>query len=106
GEGPPGGLPAIRSKSGSALAGRDLLRRRRLLVGGLVLVEDALGDGLVELTRGDALVHGGLLDVTRGSGLAGLADRGLQRRLDGLVAQPRLLVGLVPLDLGLDVRHE
>ena len=38
-------------------------------------------------------------------GLAELADGRLQRRLDRLVAQPRLLVGLVALDLGLDVRH-
>ena len=60
----------------------------------------------VDLTRSSALVLGGLLDVTRGSGLTGLADRGLQGGLDGLVAQPSLLVGLDPLDLGLDVRHE
>src|SRR5262249_56867042 len=31
--------------------------------------------------------------------------RGLQRRLDGLVALPRLLVLLIALDLGLDIRH-
>src|SRR5690606_29247076 len=92
--------------SRSALEGRDLLSQGRLLVGGLVHVNDALGGGLVELTRGSALVLDGLLDVTRGNGLASLADRGLQRGLDGLVAQPGLLVGLVPLDLGLDVRHE
>src|SRR5690349_15043712 len=90
----------------SALEGLDLGSKRRLLVGGLVLVDDALRDGLVELARGSALVLGGLLDVTRGSSLTGLADRGLQGGLDGLVAQPSLLVGLDPLDLGLDVRHE
>ena len=81
-------------KEMSALEGGDLGSKRRLLVGGLVLVDDALRDGLVELTRGSALSLGGLRDVTRGSGLAGLADRGLQGGLDGLVAQPRLLVVL------------
>src|SRR5699024_7341590 len=34
-----------------------------------------------------------------------LADRGAQCRTHGLVALPRLLVGAVALDLGLDVRH-
>ena len=38
-------------------------------------------------------------------GLAELADGGLQAGLDGLVALVRLLVLLVALDLGLDVRH-
>src|SRR5215469_18788609 len=39
-------------------------------------------------------------------GLAEPADRRFERRLDALVAQPRLLVRPDPLDLGLDVRHE
>ena len=38
-------------------------------------------------------------------GLAELAHGGLQAGLDGLVALVSLLVLLVPLDLGLDVRH-
>src|SRR4051794_16171520 len=108
-EGPLWVLPAVGSvqikRRGSALEGRDLGGQRRLLVGGLVLVDDALRDGLVERTRGGALELGGLLGVARGRGLASLADRGLERGLDGLVAQARLLVRLVPLDLGLDVRH-
>src|SRR3954469_3598254 len=81
-----------------------LLLDGRLAVGGLVLVDDALGGGLVELlARG----HGqglGLLGAGLGS-LAELADRGLQRGLHGLVALVRSIVLPVALDLGLDVRH-
>src|SRR5262249_13979154 len=80
-------------------------RDGRLAVGGLVLVDDALGDGLVELARGDARgLDGGVLVAGVGS-LTELADEGLQLGLDGLVALMTLLVLLDPLDLGLDVRH-
>src|SRR5690349_3486887 len=62
----------------AALSGRsecaDRLRQRRLLVGGLVLVDDALGDGLVELARRlDERGRRGVL-VATGDGLADAAD--------------------------------
>ena len=82
-----------------------LLGDRGLAVRGLVLVDDALGGGLVELAGGVlAGLDGGVLVAGLG-GLAELADGGLQAGLDGLVALVRLLVLLVALDLGLDVRH-
>src|SRR5690606_29885795 len=40
-----------------------------------------------------------------GNGLAGVADDSLELRLDSLVASLSLLVGLVALDLRLDVCH-
>src|SRR5690606_9112115 len=77
-----------------------------LAVRGLVPVDDALGDGLVELARS------GLQRLVRHVGIAGrdsglhLAGVGLELGLDGAVAQTSLLVRLVALDLGLDVCHE
>src|SRR5262249_7416637 len=65
---------------------------RRLAVGRLVAVDDALANGLVQLAR--SVAH----QRTRGLGVAGLdrgvvlADRRLERRLDRLVAQAGLLV--------------
>src|SRR4051794_25140092 len=88
------------------LEGGGALGDRRLPVRGLVLVDDALADGLVELARRDLEGDDRVIDVALVGGLAELADRGLQGRLDGLVAQPVLLVLTVALDLGLDVRHE
>src|SRR5258706_1019812 len=78
---------------------------RGLAVGRLVLVDDALADGLVQFHVGG--LHGlrGLVGIAGLRGLAELPDRRLQRRLDGLVALARLLVLLVALDLGLDIRH-
>src|SRR6478735_7935544 len=95
----------LRELSGSASDRRDLLRDRRLAVRGLVLVDDTLAHGLVELAGrlGQRLLGGGL--VAGRDSLAGLADERLQLALDGLVALVRLLVGLVALDLRLDVRH-
>jgi len=68
-------------------------------------VEDALGDGLVQLAGGDAQLSlgGGL--VAGLDELVELAHLGANLRADGLVAQASLLVGLVALDLGLDVSH-
>src|SRR5207302_9887358 len=86
--------------------GADRPGHGRLLVRGLVAVDHALADGYVELAGGGLQERGRLLGVTGLSSLAELADRGLQRRLDRLVAQAGLLVRLDPLDLGLDVRHE
>src|SRR4051812_38211342 len=83
----------------------DLLGQTRLAVGGLVLVDDALAGGLVELLGGD-LESGG-----RGGGVPGLGGGAgapggrLPRGLDRNVALTRLLVGPDALDLGLDVRH-
>src|SRR5690242_182656 len=84
---------------------RQSLGDGRLAVGRLVLVDDALAGGLVELARGVAEQRGRLLNVASRGGLVELADRRLQRRLDRLVPQPALLVLPVALDLGLDVRH-
>src|SRR3712207_2732739 len=82
-----------------------LLRDRGLPVRRLVLVDDALGRGLVQLLgrrRGELL---GTIGVSGLNGLTEAAHGGLQRRLHGLVALMRSLVLPVPLDLGLDVRH-
>src|SRR6266568_2747284 len=96
----PGPEPCARARCGgtwgalpraSALAQfRAALGDRGLAVRGLILVDDALGRGL---------------GVARVGRVAELAHRGLQRGLDGLVALPGLLVLLVALDLGLDIRH-
>src|SRR5215831_5357915 len=80
-------------------------RDRGLAVRGLVLVNDALAGGLVQALRRGAHRHGRRLHVAGVGRLAELAHRSLQRRLDGLVALPRLLVLLIALDLGLDIRH-
>src|SRR5690348_6257251 len=84
---------------------RAALRHGGLAVRRLVLVYDALAGGLVQALRRSAHRHGRRLHVAGVSGLAELAHRGLQRRPDSLVALPRLLVLLVALDLGLDIRH-
>ena len=55
--------------------------------------------------RRRALQLGGLLGVAGLGGLAEPADRGAHGRAHRLVALPALLVGLDPLDLGLDVGH-
>src|SRR4029453_2756156 len=70
------------------------LRHRRLLVRRLVGGDDALARGLVQLAR--RVLQGGdrLVAFARVGGLAEAADSRLQRRLDRLVAQARLLVGL------------
>src|SRR5690625_7367950 len=73
---------------------------------GLVLVDDALGGGLVELAGGDLQGLAGGIGVPGGDGRADLADVGLELRLHRAVAQSCLLVRLVSLDLGLDVRSE
>src|SRR5690606_31614441 len=75
-------------------------------VRGLVLVDDALRDGLVELLRRGAEGDLCLLLVTGGDRLAGATHRGLQLALDGLVALRSLLVLQVALDLRLDVRQK
>src|SRR3954451_14668665 len=83
-----------------------LLGHRRLLVGGVVLVDDALADGLVQLGGGNLQR---VLDRGLVAGLGGgteLADPGAELALDRLVALGALGVGLDPLDLGLDGCHE
>ena len=83
----------------------DLLRDRRLAVRGLVLVDDALAGGLVELAGRGAEGGRRLLLVARGDRLARRADGALDLALDGLVALLRLQVGADALDLRLDVCH-
>src|SRR5690606_34252682 len=71
----------------------------------LVLVDHALADGLVQLACRGALENDGLFDVPGLGSFTELADSGLQRRLDRLVAQTSLLVLPDALLLRLDVRH-
>src|SRR5215207_9492982 len=101
----PGGTGSKVERGGLSSERVGALRHRRLLVRRLVGMDDALARGLVQLAR--RVLQGGdrLVPLTRVGGLAEAADRSLQRRLDRLVAQPRLLVGLDALELGLDVRH-
>src|SRR5262249_28649987 len=75
----------------------------RLAVRGLVLVDDALARGLVQLPARRAQRRSGLLHVAGLGGLAEFPDGRLQRGLDRLVAQSRLLVLPVALDLGFNV---
>src|SRR5215470_15601510 len=90
-------------RSGLELGGA--LGHGRLAVRGLVLVDHALARGLVQAAAGVAHGQHRRVGVTGVGRLAELAHAGLQRRLDGLVALPGLLVLLVALDLRLDVRH-
>src|SRR6516164_10500066 len=107
----PGPVPGMRRGArGAAVASafaelRAAPRYRGLAVRGLVLVNDALAGRLVQALRRGAHRHGRRLHVAGVGRLAELAHRRLQRRLDGLVALPRLLVLLITLDLGLDIRH-
>src|SRR5699024_7293854 len=77
-----------------------------LAVRGLVLVDDALGGGLVELAGGDLQGFAGGIGVPGGDGRADLADVGLELRLHRAVAQSCLLVRLVSLALGLEASRE
>src|ERR1700722_12671609 len=83
----------------------EALGDRRLAVRGLVLVDDALGHGLVQLAGREAQRACRLLDVAGLDRLAELPHVGAELGLDGLVALVRLLVRLDALDLRLDVRH-
>src|SRR5699024_3090175 len=60
----------------------DQLRQTGLAVRSLVLVDDALGGGLVELARGHLQRLVGGVGVTGGDGGADLADIGLELGLD------------------------
>src|SRR5690242_16563655 len=77
----------------------------RLLVGRLVLVDDALAGGLVELAAGGGQQLGGLVLLAGVDGLAEAADGRAQSGLHRLVAQARGLVGEDALLLRLDVGH-
>ena len=68
-------------------------------------MDDTLAGGLVESAVGLAGERGRGSGVAGVSGLAELANGGLQGGLDVLVAQARLLVGADALLLRLDVRH-
>src|SRR3984957_8471983 len=97
-----------RSWSPTAAASSDLVesaRERRLAVGRLVLVDDALAGGLVQLAVGRQQQLFGLVLVARLDGLAEATDRGVKRRFHRLVAQPAALVGAIALLLRLDVGH-
>src|SRR5690606_9400970 len=99
------GEPETDSVAGGGAVREQPPGDRGLTVGGLVLVDDALARRLVELAGSLAHQGGRRLRVARLQSGVELADRGLQRRLDRLVAQPTPLVLPVALDLRLDVRH-
>ena len=96
--------PRCRARRASSEGG-DALGQLGLAVRSLILVDDAFGDGLVQLAAGLAQMLLGCRFVTRVDCLAYAAHVGLELGFDGLVAQAGLLVGLDTLDLGLDVRH-
>lgn len=81
------------------------LRDSALAVGCLVLVDDALAHSLVEFAARLACGGGGLVGVTSGGGFVHAPDRRLELALDSLVPLVTSVVGLVALDLGLDVCH-
>ena len=87
------------------LDGVDELLDAALALSGLVLVDDALGSGLVEQAAG--LVGGvlGGVDVLGLDGEADLLDGGLELGADRAVALTRLLSGDDALLLRLDVSH-
>src|SRR5579875_1631244 len=80
-------------------------RQRRLLVGRLVLVDDPLARGFVQLATGRSQQLGGLVLLAGLGGLAERANSRAKRRLHRLVAQSPALVGAVTLLLRLDVGH-
>src|SRR5664280_830701 len=93
-------------KKGKSLQGRSLLGHGRLLVSRVVLMDDALAHGLVELGRRN------LERVSSSRGVTGvgrrleLTDPGAELALDCLVACGGQCVRLDALELGLDVCHE
>src|SRR5690625_2192791 len=96
---------ARRTEGSGGLQLVQALGDRALAVRGLVLVDDALADGLVQRAGCAALRDGGLLDVPGLGGLTEPADGGLQGRAHRLVADTSLLVLQNALLLRLDVRH-
>jgi len=73
------------------------------MVGAGIVMAKANGIDRAGHVRDKLTWLGGYAETVRG--LTELADEGLQLRLHSLVALMTLLVLLVPLDLGLDVRH-
>ena len=91
---PKGGPLRVKRKCLQSVSDRgDAMSKLGLAVRGLVLVDDALGDGDVQLARSNAQGGQSLVLVAGLNGLAGLADQGLQLGLHGLVANAALLVG-------------
>src|SRR5882757_6315049 len=80
-------------------------RQGGLLVGRLVLVDDALAGRLVQLAAGRDQQLGGLLLLARVDGLTEPADSRAKGRLHRLVAQTSALIGVDALFLRLDVGH-
>src|ERR1700712_2217472 len=81
------------------------VRESGLLVGRLVLVDDALAGSLVELAAGRHQQLAGLVLLTGGDGLTEPADSRAKGRPHRLVAQSRTLVGENALLLRLDIGH-
>jgi hypothetical protein len=83
----------------------DLLGDRGLAVCSVVLVQNTLADGLVQLAAGgNQCSSRGILVGGLNGGVDG-ADGRLQLGLDCVVAQASLLVGEDALLLGLDISH-
>src|SRR5260370_9141952 len=97
--------PSRARRSALSLDNGEALGNGGLAVRGMVLVDDALGGGVVQLPAGGAQRGLGLRRVPPVRGLAELADGRAQRRLDGLVPLARLFVLLVALDVSLYVGH-
>src|SRR5215470_12663045 len=98
-------MATARLRCRGRLQGNTHVRERRLAVRGLVLVDDALAGGLVQLAAGRHQQLAGLLLVARLDGLPESTDRRVKRRLHRLVAQSAALVGAIALFLRLDVGH-
>src|SRR4051812_50205973 len=95
-------------KAETPSAGSELvegLRQCGLLVGRLILVDDTLAGGLVQLTVGRDQQLGGLVLLASVDGLTQAANSGPKGRLHRLVAQSGALVGTDALFLRLDVGH-
>ena len=93
---------ALGGPAGGSGLGGGRLHQAALAAGGLVLVDDALGRGLVEALLGQ--LQGGLAVVRPGGARGGL-DPGLELGAGRLVALGALGVGDDPLLLALDVGH-
>lgn len=101
------GLPKFSSsqREGTLLHGVDELLDAGLAVGGLVLVDDALGSSPVELLAGGVCGSLGGIDVASLDGGVNLLDVGLQLGADSPVTHTGLLGGDDALLLRLDVCH-
>src|ERR671917_1936917 len=88
---PPGAASLIAGEQSGALQLTGSLGHRRFAVRRLVAVDHALAHGLVQLTAGSLQLAKCPVLLAGGGGFAKPANRSLERRFDGFVAQSRLL---------------